>query len=216
MEAIGEDPSNLSAVIVTHEHTDHVKGAGILSRRFDIPLHITPATHAACKSLGRVDHLEYFHCGTAFDIGDITINPFSISHDAEDPAGLTLESGGHKIGFATDLGIVTNLVRSHLANASVLYLESNHDMDMLMNGPYPWYLKQRIKSRRGHLSNVEARELVTDLMHPGLEHVILAHLSEENNHPTAAAAEMGQCLEDSKVGLSVAGPAAPGKMIELA
>ncbi|MCG8567463.1 MAG: MBL fold metallo-hydrolase [Desulfobacterales bacterium] len=215
MDAVGEDPSRLSAIIVTHEHSDHVKGAGILSRRFDIPLHITPSTHAACKGLGKVEHLEYFHCGNAFDIGDLTINPFSVSHDADDPAGLTLSHGGHKVGFATDLGIVTNLVRAHLSQASLLYIESNHDMDMLMQGAYPWYLKQRIKSRRGHLSNRETRQLVTDLIHPGLQHVILAHLSEENNHPDKAYQEVGQCLENTEISLSVAGPEAPGQMIQL-
>ena len=215
MGRIQEDPAQLSAIIVTHEHTDHVKGAGILSRRFNIPLYITPATHAACKSLGKTPYLEYFHCGTPFDVNELKINPFSISHDADDPAGLTLSHGRHKIGFATDLGIATNLVRSHLSRSSLLYLESNHDVEMLMKGPYPWHLKQRIKSRRGHISNVEARELVTDLMHPGLEHVILAHLSEENNRPETAYQEMGNCLNGSSVGLSVAGPEKPGDIIIL-
>ncbi len=215
MDLINEDPAQLDAIIVTHEHTDHVHGAGVLSRRFNIPLHITPATHAACKRLGKVSLLEYFHCGNPFEIGDLTVNPFSISHDAEDPAGLTLSHSGLKVGFATDLGIATNLVRAHLSNASLLYMESNHDMDMLMNGPYPWHLKQRIKSRRGHLSNPEARQLLLDVIHPNLQHVILAHLSEENNRPNAALEAFEPCLRDTKIGLSVAGPEKPGQMITL-
>lgn len=215
MASVGQDPADLSAIVVTHEHIDHVRGAGVLSRRFNIPVYISSATHQACTGLGHVSALTYFDCGNCFEIQDLTINPFSISHDASDPAGLTLTWQMCKIGIATDLGVVTNLVRNHLAGSAILYLESNHDPDMLINGPYPWHLKQRIKSRTGHLSNNDAGMLLADLHHKDLQHVILAHLSEENNRPEKALAEVARCLNGSKTGLSVAGPDRPGEVIRI-
>jgi phosphoribosyl 1,2-cyclic phosphodiesterase len=215
MAAVGQDPARLSAIVVTHEHTDHVKGVGVLGRRFNIPVYITPATHRACSGLGTIPGLIYFECGTRFQIQDLAVTPFSISHDACDPAGLTLTWQNRKIGIATDLGVVTNLVRNHLAGCSLLYLESNHDPDMLINGPYPWHLKQRIQSRTGHLSNTDAGTLLAELVHKDLTHVVLAHLSEENNRPEQALAEVGRCLNGTNIALSVAGPDRPGRMIQL-
>lgn len=213
--AVGEDPQRLSAIIITHEHTDHVKGAGILSRRFNIPVYMTKETFYACKGLGKIEHLEFFECGASFEINNICITPFSISHDACDPAGLTLSHGKKKIGIATDLGVATNLVKTHLQQSNLLYLESNHDPRMLINGSYPWHLKQRIKSRTGHLSNQEARDLVAEMRHQDLGHVVLAHLSEENNCPTKAFQEVAKGLNGSGVALYVAGPDEPGEMIRL-
>ena len=157
----------------------------------------------------------FFECGTPFKIDQIMVSPFSISHDAEDPVGLTMEYNGHKIGIATDLGIVTNLVKEHLKNSNILYLESNHDLDMLINGPYAWYLKQRIKGRTGHLSNMDARILVSELKTDALKHVILAHLSEENNCPRKAVQEVSKSLNGSDIVLHVAKPDKPGKIIRL-
>ncbi|MDD9302829.1 MAG: MBL fold metallo-hydrolase [Desulfobacter sp.] len=215
LEAVGQSAEQLKAIIITHEHTDHVKGAGILSRRFDIPVYLTPQTFHACKSLGKIEHLQFFECGTAFEIENIIVNPFSISHDAKDPAGFTLSYNGKKIGIATDLGIATNLVKNHLSLSNLLYLESNHDPEMLVNGGYPWHLKQRIKSRTGHLSNQETRDLVAELLHQDLDHLILAHLSEENNCPDKAAHEVRKGLNGNDTALYVAGPDRPGKMIHL-
>lgn len=215
LDAVGETPERLSAIIITHEHSDHVRGAGVLSRRFGTPVYITRRTLAAASGLGRIDHLHHFDCGTPFRIDSLTVNPFSISHDASDPAGLTLTFQDRKIGIATDLGIATNLVKAHLADSNVLYLESNHDPEMLVNGPYPWHLKQRIKSRTGHLSNADAGNLVSELRHQELKHVILAHLSEENNLPEKAVAEVGARLNGSDIALYVAGPDRPGEMIRL-
>jgi phosphoribosyl 1,2-cyclic phosphodiesterase len=215
MAAVGRTPDDLKAIIITHEHTDHVKGAGVLSRRFNIPVYVTSDTFNACKGLGKIDRLNFFECGAAFDIGSLAVNPFSISHDACDPAGLTLKHQGKKIGIATDLGIVTNLVRTHLSRANALYIEANHDPDMLMTGPYPWHLKQRIQSRTGHISNQNARDLVAQICHKDLDHVVLAHLSEENNCPEKAAIEISKNLDPLSTTLSVAGPDQPGEMIWL-
>jgi len=215
LAAVGESPERLKAIIITHEHTDHVKGAGILSRRFDIPVYITQDTYRGCKALGKIEHLKFFECGNAFEIDELVVNPFSISHDARDPAGITLSYAGKKIGIATDLGIATNLVKSHLHQSNALYIESNHDPEMLVKGPYPWHLKQRIKSRTGHLSNQETRDLVAEILHEGLSHLVLAHLSEENNCPDKAAKEVAKGLNGSDTVLYVAGPDHPGEMIRL-
>jgi len=215
MAAVGRSMDDLKAIIITHEHTDHIKGAGVLSRRFNIPVYVTFDTFNACQGLGKVEQVHFFECGSAFDIGSLAVTPFSISHDACDPAGLTLKHQGKKIGIATDLGVVTNLVRTHLSGANALYIEANHDPDMLMTGPYPWYLKQRIQSRTGHLSNEDARDLVAEIFHENLDHVILAHLSEENNSPEKAAMVMSEHLAPLPTALHVAGPDHPGEMIWL-
>lgn len=230
MAAVGETPERLSAIIITHEHRDHIQGAGVLGRRFNIPVYMTKATYQACeKVVGKIPDLKWFGCGESFtiqkgnsikdekmsDASLLTVHPFSTSHDASDPAGLTLTWQGCKIGIATDLGIATNLVKAHLHNCSVLYLESNHDPDMLINGSYPWHLKQRIKSRTGHLSNADAGVLLSQLVHKDLKHVVLAHLSEENNRPEHALAAAGRCLNGASTILSVARPDRPGDIIRI-
>lgn len=215
LNSIKVDPESLSAIIVTHEHSDHVKGAGVLNRRFGIPVYISHKTYQACRNLGKIEDLRFFTCGTSFEIDQILIRPFSISHDARDPAGLTLEYNDQKIGIATDLGIATGLVKEHLKGSNVLYLESNHDPDMLINGPYPWHLKQRIKSRTGHLSNMDTGALISELKTNALKHVILAHLSEENNSPQKAVQEVSKSLNGSTIVLHVAGPDRAGEIITL-
>lgn len=215
LNTINIDPESLRAIIITHEHSDHVKGAGILSRRFNIPVYITQKTWQACSNLGKIENLCFFECGIPFKIDQILITPFSISHDAKDPVGMTLEHKNRKIGIATDLGIATTLVKEHLKNSNILYLESNHDPEMLINGSYPWHLKQRIKSRTGHLSNMDAKMLVSELKTDCLKHVILAHLSEENNCPEKAVLEVSKSLNASNIGLHVARPDQPGKLITL-
>ncbi|MDA3787154.1 MAG: MBL fold metallo-hydrolase [Desulfobacula sp.] len=215
LNVLNINPESLTAIIITHEHSDHVKGVGILSRRFKLPVYITQKTYEAARNLGKIEDLCFFECGTPFEIDQILVSPFSTSHDATDPAGLTLEYNGHKIGIATDLGIVTSLVKEHLKNSHILYLESNHDPDMLINGSYPWHLKQRIKGRTGHLSNMDAGILLSEIRTEGLKHVILAHLSEENNCPQKAVQEILKSLNGSNVVLHVARPDQPGTIIKL-
>lgn len=215
LAAVDVSPDTLTGIIITHEHSDHVRGAGILSRRFNIPVYISQKTYQACSGLGKIADLQFFACGTPFVIDQIKIHPFSTSHDATDSAGLTMEYNDMKVGIATDLGIVTHLVLEYLKDSDLLYLESNHDPRMLMNGPYPWHLKQRIKSRTGHLSNQDAVDLVNQLNESRLKHVILAHLSEENNHPDLASETMSQGLNGAQISIHVAGPEKPGDMIRL-
>jgi phosphoribosyl 1,2-cyclic phosphodiesterase len=199
------DPTAIGTIVVSHEHSDHIQGVGVMARRFGARVCLSRRTHVAAeKTLGKIARLGYFQCGTPFKAGGFNIHPFSTSHDAADPAGFTVTRNGCKIGIATDLGIATELVKTHLANCSALVLEANHDPKMLEEGPYPWPLKQRISSRNGHLSNEASRRLLARLIHPGLQHVILAHLSEQNNSPDVALATVGQSLRGTPFTLSVA------------
>jgi len=204
LETKGLCPEDLDAIIVSHEHSDHIQGVGVLSRRFNIPVYISRKTKEASQQIGSICDLRYFECGTAFNINNLFLHPFSISHDAIDPAGFTVEKNGTKIGIATDLGIATLMVKEHLKECALLILEANHDPDMLINGPYPWPLKQRIKSRTGHLSNNDTATLLKELLHDRLCHVILAHLSETNNTPEKALSTVGNALNNCKARLDVA------------
>ena len=199
------DPAGLNAILLTHEHTDHIKGVERLVRRHRLPVYLTGGT---CRAVDpdkvHPGALIPFACGREFRIGTLTVRPFCISHDAGEPAGFTITANGIRIGIATDLGQSTALVRDHLQGCRVLVLESNHDPDMLMNGPYPWFLKQRIRGREGHLSNADSCLLLSEVVHDGLEHVILAHLSETNNTPQKALAGAEQVLAGSGVRLTAA------------
>jgi len=199
------NPKNLDAVVVSHEHTDHIKSVGVLSRRFNLPVYINRKTHkAASRQLGKIDDIRYFECGFTFMLSTLTLHPFSISHDAEDPAGFTIKNQQGKIGIVTDTGMATAMVKENLKQCSVLILEANHDLSMLINGPYPWPLKQRIKSKAGHLSNEESKTLLQELYSKQLSHVILSHLSDTNNNPTKAISVVGQAIYDpSAIKLSV-------------
>lgn len=204
LETKGLCPEDLDAIIVSHEHSDHIQGVGVLSRRFNLPVYISHKTKEASHQLGSICDLRYFESGTAFNINNLSLHPFSISHDAIDPAGFTIEKSGIKIGIATDLGIATLMVKEHLKECALLILEANHDPDMLINGPYPWPLKQRIKSRTGHLSNNDSATLLKELLHDRLYHVILAHMSETNNTPEKALSTVGNALNNCKARLDVA------------
>jgi phosphoribosyl 1,2-cyclic phosphodiesterase len=208
--------SEIDAIIVSHEHSDHIKGVGILARKHNLPVFISNKTKkAAALQLGRVDIINLFSCGSEFAINGLAIRPFSTSHDADDPAGFTIKCGEKKIGVATDLGIATAMVKEHLKGCACIVLEANHDLRMLEDGPYPWPLKQRIKSRTGHLSNESSRELLMEVMHDGLSHVILAHLSETNNTPEKALSVVSQRLNRHHLNLSVALQQAAGPIISL-
>ncbi|MDJ0783683.1 MAG: MBL fold metallo-hydrolase [Desulfosarcinaceae bacterium] len=208
--------ADLNAILVTHEHADHLQGVGVLSRRYQIPIHISRRTaQAAGGRLGRVAALTHFRCGSRFQIGDLEIHPFTTTHDAADSAGFTVRCNGCKAGIATDLGLATELVKRHLTGCQLLVLEANHDPQMLIDGPYPWPLKQRIRGRNGHLSNAQCRDLLGELLHPGLLHVILAHLSENNNSPTQALNTVSEALQDHATRLSAATQEAIGETIYL-
>ena len=209
-------PEDLDAIIVSHEHTDHIQGVGVLSRRFNLPVYMSSKTEKASVSqLGNVRVIKNFECGSPFMIKDLFIHPFSISHDAEDPSGFTINQNGTKVGIATDLGIATSMVKEHLKGCSLLILEANHDEDMLINGPYPWPIKQRIKSRTGHLSNEASKNLLKELQHDRLKYVILAHLSQTNNTPQKALCEVSRAITHCNPQLDVATQDECGALLRL-
>jgi phosphoribosyl 1,2-cyclic phosphodiesterase len=215
LAARGLNPADLDAIIVSHEHNDHIKGVGILSRRYKLPVYINQHTHAAWTKAGRPHAIKSFECGTTFALSNLSIHPFSISHDAEDPAGFVIDCNGTRMAIATDLGTATAMVKEHLKHCALLILEANHDPQMLETGPYPWPLKQRIQSRIGHLSNTDSRKLLHELQHDKLRHVILAHLSEINNTPQKAFAEVSRALTRCSAALTVADQHAAGPVIYL-
>ena len=190
----GLSAGDLSAIIVSHEHADHIHGVGVLARRFSLPVYISERTKQAAPHLGKIRDLVPFECGKSFEVDRLTIHPFSVSHDAEDPVGFTVRQDGIKIGIATDLGIATSMVKEHLKESSLLVIEANHDPVMLEEGPYPWPLKQRISGRTGHLSNEASRGLLEEVYHDRLQHVILAHISEINNTPERALSVVRKSL----------------------
>lgn len=198
MRSRGLAPEDLNAILVSHEHTDHVQSVGVLSRRFKLPVYLNLKTGRAAEiHIGALHKRQVFECGTSFTIGDLLLHPFSVSHDAADPAGFTITQNKVKIGIATDLGIGTAMVKQHLKNCDLLVLEANHDPTMLADGPYPWPIKQRIKSRSGHLSNQESCNLLKEVQQPRLKHVVLAHLSETNNTAQIARKAVAQALSNS-------------------
>ncbi len=212
----GLDPRSLDAILVSHEHADHIQGVGVLSRRFGLTVYMNDGTwQASGSALGKLSGVCPFTCGHSFAIGSLAIHPFSISHDAEDPAGFTIVCNGAKVGVATDLGIVTGVVKTHLRACDILILEANHDSQMLIDGPYPWPLKQRIRGRSGHLSNDDTALLLEELLHDRLAHVILAHLSAENNTPEKASRVVKTVLNGARVDLHVASQTSGSRLLTL-
>jgi phosphoribosyl 1,2-cyclic phosphodiesterase len=198
MTLAGEDPLALNGIVITHEHQDHVHGLAVLARKLKVPVYMTEATHAAWRrwsrkhqfkeapELAQVEQLELFDAGRNFQIGDIEVAPFTVPHDAVDPVGFIFTVEGVRIGFCTDLGYLPANVRLALRGCDGLLVESNHDVEMLRNGPYPWVVKQRVMSRVGHLSNDELGKFFASDYDAGAAFIVLAHLSENNNHPELA------------------------------
>ena len=190
LDMIGVDPHTLDALLITHEHSDHICGAGVLSRKYKLPIYATAGTWEAMDGkLGKIgeDQKRVFDSFADFYIGDIGVVPFSIPHDAAEPVGYRLWGGNVSISTATDLGHFPRAIRDAIAGSSLVLLESNHDPDMLrMNSHYSQKLKQRILSNHGHLSNDACADALLQLVDNGTQHVILGHLSGENNTPSLA------------------------------
>jgi phosphoribosyl 1,2-cyclic phosphodiesterase len=199
MEERGIDAACVHAVLVTHEHIDHIRSAGSFARKFKVPVIASHLVHRKMEKQLKKTRVIEFESGSAVTFRDVCIDPFPITHDACDPVGYIFESREGRCGSATDLGIATRLVTEKLRGCRALNLESNHDVDMLMNGPYPWELKQRIKSRHGHLSNEDSLGLMFELAHAGLEMLVMAHLSEVNNHPDHVVRTTEAFLRDQNV-----------------
>ena len=199
LDVAGIDASGIHAVLVTHEHIDHIRSAGAFSRRFNVPVFTSHQVHAKADKYFKKTRVTEFESGSAFTFRDIQIDPVPITHDSCDPVGFVLESNEGRSASVTDFGIVTRLITEKLRGCRFINLESNHDVEMLMNGPYPWELKQRIKSRHGHISNEESLELLHELAHEGLEVLVMAHLSEVNNHPEHVVRSTESFLRDQNI-----------------
>ncbi len=241
LATLGKTPENLSAILLTHEHSDHIAGILGLADKFHIPVFCNRGTQdgtiwalkakwdakkkPAFDGADGTAHLKakidwrLFETGASFEIGDVGIESFSIPHDAQDPVGFILRTGAGTIGFATDLGHVTQLVLERIRAANILVLESNHDVKMLQDCPRrSWALKQRILGRHGHISNATAAETVAKIMSAGLRQLYLAHLSRECNKPELAQHVMAEQLHHigaTHVQLQIAGQDAPCGSVEL-
>ncbi len=189
LAAIGEKPEDLDAVVITHEHSDHVAGLVRLIRarakkQKPLPVFVSRLTAPLIdwEDL-EAPPVERFQAGSGWMIGNIAVSSFTIPHDAVDPVGFSFHAEGIKIGVATDLGYVPDSIKIHLRRVQILLLESNHDVEMLRVGPYPWSVKQRVLSRNGHLSNTHTCDYLEKDLDGGVQTLILGHLSEQNNHP---------------------------------
>ena len=202
LAAQGTALSQLDAILITHEHIDHVRGIEVLTKKYAIPVYGTKESlrgfAATSKQAERLERLFCFVTpGDTFYINDIEVSTFATSHDAGNPIGYTFVSGGHKIGMATDLGCYNDTIIEKLATSEVLYLEANYDLNMLMAGSYPYRLKLRIAGEKGHLSNEMSSELIVKLLHPHLQHVVIAHMSKENNYAELAYETIRQAVYDN-------------------
>lgn len=179
----------LSAIFITHEHSDHIKGAGILSRRFNIPIYATAGTWAGMQGqLGDVadENKKIISKDKDCVIDDLCVHAYEIPHDANEPVGYSISSDNYKVTVATDIGHITDTIIDNIKGSDALLLEANHDVNMLKVGAYPYYLKQRILGKFGHLSNESSGELLCKVMDGKLKYVLLGHLSQENNFPELA------------------------------
>ena len=193
---IGIDIGEIDAILVTHEHGDHIRGIEKVANRLDIPIFANGETaKAILKEVRQRPRFKIFSTGETFSFGDIEIHPFSVQHDTLDPVAFTLQMDGVKIGVCADLGFATTLVRAHLLECNYLYLEANHEPSMVHASRRPMLYKQRVLGRQGHLSNEHAATLIQEIDHPGLEHLYLAHLSSECNHPDLAIKRIREKVE---------------------
>jgi len=193
----GEEIERLDAVLITHEHSDHIAGLPALarSRKLRAPIYLSRLSAPMVDWGEGQPRLETFQAGATFEIGDIEVNSFSVPHDAADPVGFCFEAGGVRIAAVTDLGYIPESVKYHLRRTDLVLLEANHDLEMLKVGPYPWSVKQRVMSRVGHLSNLVMAEYLEHELPAGVTHLVLGHLSEHNNHPEIVRESAAKALD---------------------
>jgi phosphoribosyl 1,2-cyclic phosphodiesterase len=202
LAAVGRSVDRLDGIVISHEHTDHIGSLAQVLGQWRTTVYLNEATHTEVMRIlpetshKRLDRVEHIRAGQRFLVGDIEVSAFSIPHDAVDPLGFTFRTNGTKVAIVTDLGYLPELVKVHLRDSDCLMLESNHDLEMLKVGPYPWHVKQRVMSRTGHLSNHTVSEFLADAegFDAHARYVVLAHLSENNNNPDVARISAEEAL----------------------
>lgn len=202
LDQIGIDPKSLDLILITHEHTDHCKGAGILSRRFDLPIYANEATWEAMKGgLGKIkpEHICQFKTGESFRFRDVQILPFATHHDSVEAVGFRFEKEDKRISMVTDTGHICDSIKAAVEGSNLYLIEANHDVNMLRMGSYPWPLKKRIESDWGHLSNEAAGEFISELCKGQKSTVLLGHLSQENNFPELAYQTVKNILTENGI-----------------
>ncbi len=207
LTALGRTPGQLTAILVTHEHGDHVRGVAALARKYQLPVWLTRGTCLAMQD-SELPEVHYFSGHDDFTIDDLYILPFTVPHDAREPCQFLFDDGNHRFGVLTDTGRITSHICDRLDGCNALLLECNHDPDMLARGPYSASLKQRVGGPHGHLSNHQAGELLERIDTSHLQHVIAAHLSEQNNRAALATAELAAALDCKPDWIGVADQAA--------
>lgn len=216
LNGIGKSIDDIDAIFITHEHTDHVSALEVLLKKHQIPVHIVGASarKLLMRGLHSYESLICLHPPVfTVEVGDIRVTSFPTPHDSEFSVGYRIEIGESIIGYATDIGYITEEIREALSGCESIVIEANHDVDMLMNGPYPYDLKIRIRSKRGHLSNKECALLASELCFIGTKNILLAHLSEENNDPSLAYDEIWSAIGDENVNLKIASQYEPVRLV---
>ena len=189
LERAGRDIRRVSAVLISHDHRDHIGCAGVYARKFQLPIHATAATFDAAgrrMDLGRIDELHTFTPGQTLDFGDLAVETVPTPHDGADGVAFVVTDGRRRVGILTDLGHVFDGLGQTISTLDGVFLESNYDDEMLRTGPYPWELQQRIRGPRGHISYRESADLLRTAAGPSMQWAVLSHLSEQNNHPHLA------------------------------
>ena len=182
LSEIGVLPEQLDAILITHEHSDHICGLSLISRKWDVPVYVSNLCADVIQQFVKHLKAKVFYNGSDFILGDLQIRPFPLLHDTVSNSGFVINCGDKKVFYATDLGFVTSIVKERMKDTDLIVFESNHDRDMLINGKYPWYLKQRILGRQGHISNEESATALKEILNHKCKRVIFAHVSRENNN----------------------------------
>ena len=197
LERLELQPTDITALLVTHEHSDHITGVGRFARKYDLPVWMTPGTFASNKA-GELPHLVPVNSHESFDIGSIRVQPVPVPHDAKEPCQYVFQSNGMRLGILTDVGHVTPFIQRHYGRCDVLVVECNHDIEMLKSGAYPYHLKQRVGGNYGHLNNEQAARLLAQVDHQRLQFVMAVHLSDKNNTVDLAMRALNDAVPDRR------------------
>ncbi|MDH3354693.1 MAG: MBL fold metallo-hydrolase [Chromatiales bacterium] len=203
LERVGTKPAELSAILVTHEHGDHISGIGPFVRKYHIPVYMTRGSWIPHR-MGNIPQHHFICCHSPFTIGDLTITPFPVPHDAREACQFTFQNSGKKLGVLTDTGMITPHIEENLDGCDALILEANHDLQMLREGPYPPSLQARVNSDLGHLNNQQSAALLKKIDTGRLQHLVVAHLSEKNNRPEHAINALNNACQRPKEQIIVA------------